>query len=146
MATHHRLGRTATLTAALALTLTGIGCQGVNTSQRAEPRAQANIVDDHRVTYDGTLNLRAQIVQLNEGEVNGFLKVQAEVLNRTLDRQRVSYRFDWIDSQGMQITTSLSNWKALSLASKESRLISAQAPTRDAVDFRLSIVEPKGTW
>lgn len=123
------------------------GCQGVNATQRAEPRADIDEIDIEKLNYDGTLKLRAAVIRLNETTLdNGFLKVQAEIRNRTLDRQIVNYRFDWIDSSGMQITTSLSSWKTLSLAAKENRLISAVAPTPDAVDFRLNLLEPKGTW
>lgn len=123
------------------------GCQGVNATQRAEPRAEINQVDIEKLNYDGTLNLRAQVIRLNERRLdNGFLQVQAEVRNRTLERQLVNYRFDWIDSSGMQVKTTLSNWKTLSLAAKENRLISGIAPTTDVVDFRLSLIEPKGTW
>lgn len=132
---------------ALTATFFSLGCQGVNATQRAEPRAEISEIDTEKLNYDGTLNLRAQVVRLNERTLdNGFLQVQAEIRNRTLDRQVVNYRFDWIDSSGMQVKTSLSNWKTLSLAAKENRLISAVAPTPDAVDFRLSLIEPKGTW
>ena len=123
------------------------GCQGVNQTQRAEPRAEINEVDTKKLNYDGTLNQRAAVIGLNERTLpNGFLQVQAEVRNRTLERQVVNYRFDWIDSSGMQVRTNLSNWKTLSLAAKENRLILGTAPTKDVVDFRLSLIEPKGTW
>jgi uncharacterized protein YcfL len=123
------------------------GCQTVNTVERAEPRAEKVIVDDRRINTDETLKQRAAVVQLNEATVgNGLLKIQVELLNRTDARQLVNYRFDWIDNAGMQVDTSLSNWKAVSLAGKESKLISAVAPTPDAVDFRLSLIERKGTW
>ncbi len=123
------------------------GCQGVNTVERAESRAEPIVIDDKRITSDGTLNQRAAIVRLNESTVgNGLLKVQAELRNRTNDRQLVNYRFDWVDAAGMQIDTSLSKWQQLSLAAKENKLISAVAPTPDAVDFRLSLLERQGTW
>ena len=133
-----------------ALTLTAgllAGCQGVNQTQRAEPRAEIEEVDTKKLNYDGTLNQRAAVIRLNDRTLpNGFLQVQAEIRNRTLERQIVNYRFDWIDSSGMQVRTNLSNWKTLSLAAKENRLILGTAPTKDVVDFRLSLIEPKGTW
>lgn len=142
-----RVARNTLATVLVAAALFAAGCQGVNATQRAEPRAQANDVATEKLNYDGTLNLRAQVIRLNERTLdNGFLQVQAEIQNRTLERQLVNYRFDWIDSSGMQVRTSLSNWKTLSLASKENRLVSAIAPTTDVVDFRLSLIEPKGTW
>jgi uncharacterized protein YcfL len=131
----------------LGLLLLLTGCQGVNTVERAESRAEPIVIDDKRITSDGTLNQRAAIVRLNESTVgNGLLKVQAELRNRTNDRQLVNYRFDWVDAAGMQIDTSLSKWQQLSLAAKENKLISAVAPTPDAVDFRLSLLERQGTW
>ena len=122
-------------------------CSAVNTVERAEPRAAPIVVDDARITYDQTLKNRARIIQLNETTVaNGLLKIQAEVQNTTDLRQLVNYRFDWVDQQGIRIDTPLSSWTALSLAAKERRLITATAPSPDAADFRLSLLEKRGTW
>ena len=140
----HQFAGTLTL---LLLLLTFPACQAVNTVERAESRATPTIVDDGRITYDGSLKDRARIVRLNEATVgNGLTKIQAEIQNTTDVRQLVNYRFDWVDQDGMQINTPLSSWTAVSLAAKERKLISATAPTPDAADFRLSLIEKRGTW
>ena len=124
-----------------------LGCQTVNRVERAETRAEPIIIDDKRINTDDTLRQRAAVIKLNEATVaHGLLKVQVEVQNRTNARQLINYRFDWIDASGMQIETPMSNWKAVSLAGQESKLISAVSPTPDAVDFRLSLLEKAGTW
>ena len=127
--------------------LVSVGCSAVNTVERAEPRAAPIVIDDARITYDQTLKKRARIIRLNETTVgNGLLKIQAELQNTTDLRQLVNYRFDWVDQDGIRIDTPLSSWSALSLAAKERRLITATAPTPDAADFRLSLLEKRGTW
>ncbi len=86
-------------------------------------------------------------MQVIEGTVgNGLTKIQAEIQNRTDNRQLVNYRFDWVDQNGIRIETPLSNWTAVSLAAKERKLLTAVAPTPDAADFRLSLIEKRGTW
>lgn len=123
---------------------TGLGaCRTVNTIERATPRAAPSVIQDARIITDPSLNRSAAVMQLNERLVaNGLLEVQAQVLNRTAVRKRFNYRFDWFDDQGFEIATPLAQWKSLSLAGEESSFISSVAPTPQAVDFRLKLVEP----
>lgn len=119
------------------------GCQSVNTSERADPRSNPTVVQDHRIVTDLTLRTKANVREIREGVVgNGLLKVQAEIYNGWRSRQRVNYRFDWVDESGLVIDTPLSRWTSLSLAGKEATWVSAVAPTPRAVDFRLKLIEP----
>lgn len=119
-------------------------CETVNTTERAEPGYERVYIDDARVTSDNSLKKAAGLVRLNETTLDtGFLKVQAEVYNSTSKRKRANYRFEWFDANGMLIDTSLSSWKAISLAGKESQFINAVSPTKTATDFRLKLIEPE---
>ncbi|MBB6430683.1 YcfL family protein [Algisphaera agarilytica] len=119
-------------------------CQTVNTTERADPDYERVYIEDARVTTDNSLKKAAGLVRLNETTLDsGFLKVQAEVYNDTRERKRAHYRFEWFDADGMLIKTSLSNWKAISLAGKESQFITAVSPTKTATDFRLKLIEPE---
>lgn len=124
--------------------LTLPACQTVNTAERAEPGYDPVIIHDKRVTTDTSLQAAAGLVRLNETTLDtGFLKVQAEIYNNTSTRRRVHYQFEWFDQGGMRLDTALSHWQAIALAGKESRYINATAPTKEAVDFRLKLIEPE---
>lgn len=132
------------LTLALAVVFATVGCETVNTAERAEPGYERQVIHDKRVTTDTSLQAAARLMQLSETTLDtGFLKVQAEIYNNTSTRRRVSYQFEWFDGEGMRIDTSMSNWQAIALAGKESRYIDAVAPTREATDFRLKLIEPE---
>ena len=118
------------------------GCAGMNTVERAEPTAQKQMVSDRRVIANPILNNRVSIVGINESTTaSGFLQVQVEVQNRTRSLQNFSYRFEWFDPQGMQLSTSSSLYIAKQIEGRESLFISAVAPTTSAKDFRLKIVD-----
>jgi uncharacterized protein YcfL len=118
------------------------GCAGMNTVERAEPTGQKQMVSDKRVIANPILNSRVNIVGINESTTaSGYLQVQIEVQNRTRSLQNFSYRFEWFDPNGMQISTSSSLYIAKQIEGRESLFFSAVAPTTSAKDFRLKIVD-----
>ena len=119
------------------------GCQTVNTSQRAEPQARPDVVDDQRIVTDSSLADKAAIVNVSQGRVGstGLLKVQAELVNRTSSRQRINYRFEWFDQAGMRVDTPMSRWTQVAPAGRETVWISDVAPTPDVVDYQLKLIE-----
>jgi uncharacterized protein YcfL len=136
--------RSIQLVAALTLATLIAGCQTVNTYEPHDQNAVKHVIKDRRVESDLSLKDKAQMQELIYAHTpDGFLKVQAEFYNGTNARAEVNYRFEWIDEQGMQIQTPLSSWKRVSLAGRESVMIQGMAPTKNAVDFKLKIVEPK---
>lgn len=121
-----------------------VGCQTTNTYEPASPHAVVNTVLDKRVESDLSLKNKAQMQTLISARTpDGFLKIQARLYNGTNKRAKINYRFQWVDSQGMQIDTLLSTWKQLSIAGRETTLIQAIAPTKDATDFTLKLLEPR---
>ena len=66
----------------------------------------------------------------------GLLKVQIEGYNRAYKTKRFLYKFQWVDKDGMVISTRTSTWVKGSAVGKSNFSISATAPNADAVDFR----------
>ncbi|MBL4700764.1 MAG: YcfL family protein [Phycisphaeraceae bacterium] len=133
------------------LTLTGVlvgavaGCQTVNTYEPNDPQAVVHTVNDKRVETDMSLINKAHMQSLITAHTpDGLLKVQAQLFNGTNKREKINYRFQWVDQDGMLIDTPLSTWKQVSLAGREKVMIQATAPSKNAVDFRLKLLEPKG--
>lgn len=120
------------------------GCQTVNSYEPKEQQAVTHRVVDKRVESDLSLVDKAHMVELITAHTpDGFLKVQAKLYNGTNTRAKINYRFEWVDESGMLIDTPLSTWKQVSLAGRENVLIQGMAPTKNAVDFRLKLLEPK---
>jgi uncharacterized protein YcfL len=120
------------------------GCRtSMNTVERAEPTAQSQLVADKRVLTDASLNRKARIRQVKEAMTpGGVLRVQVELENVTGSMQRFNYHFEWLDEAGMQVNTpATAAWIPVQVEGKESRFISAVAPTAGCKDFRLKLIE-----
>ena len=119
------------------------GCKTtVNSVENAQKSGQREMVSDSRVITDGSLNKRVSIVGVNQTMTpGGVLKVQVELLNRTRSYQSFNYRFEWFDASGMQMTSLSTAVIPASIEGKESKFISAVAPTSACKDFRLKLVE-----
>ena len=131
---------------ALLAGLVGIsGCSKttVNTVERAEPAGQRQMVSDKRILTDAGLNRRARILSVNDGITpGGLLKVQVEIQNMTRSLQRINYRFEWFDQNGMQVNTpATAALLQIQIEGKESTFISSLAPTLACRDFRLKLIE-----
>ena len=119
------------------------GCHNpINSVENAQKEGQRTMVSDQRVVTDTGLNKSVSVVGLNTGMTpGGVLKVQAELLNRTKSLHRFSYRFEWFDLNGMQITTVMTTTVPDQIEGGESKFISAVAPTPACKDFRLKLYE-----
>ncbi len=89
-----------------AVTLMLAGCHNpVNSVENAQKEGQRNMVSDQRVVTDMGLSKSVSVVGVNTAMTpGGLLKVQVELLNRTKSFHRFSYRFEWFDLNGMQIS------------------------------------------
>ncbi|HTL73218.1 MAG TPA: YcfL family protein [bacterium] len=119
------------------------GCHNpINSVENAQKEGQRTMVSDQRVVTDTGLNKSVSVVGLNTAMTpGGVLKVQAELLNRTKSLHRFSYRFEWFDMNGMQLTTVMTTTVADQIEGGESKFISAVAPTPACKDFRLKLYE-----
>jgi uncharacterized protein YcfL len=119
------------------------GCKtSVNSVENAQKEGQRQMVSDSRVVSDGSLNKKVSIVGVNTTMTpGGLLKVQVELLNKTRSYQAFNYRFEWFDANGMQMDSLSQAVVGSSIEGKESKFISAIAPTAACKDFRLKLVE-----
>ena len=119
------------------------GCHNpINSVENAQKEGQRTMISDQRVVTDMGLNKSVSVVGLNTAMTpGGVLKVQAELLNRTKSLHRFSYRFEWFDLNGMQLTTVMTTTVPDQIEGGESKFISAVAPTPACKDFRLKLYE-----
>lgn len=119
------------------------GCKTtVNSVENAQKSGQRQMVSDSRVITDGGLNKKVSVVGVNQSMTpGGLLKVQVELLNRTRSYQSFNYRFEWFDENGMQMSSLSPAVIGSTIEGKESKFISAVAPTSMCKDFRLKLLE-----
>lgn len=117
------------------------GCAStVNTVERAAPIGQRQMINDKRIITDAGLNRGVRIVGVNEAP-GEHLKIQVELLNTTSSLKNFNYRFEWFDANGVQVNTPTSTYLPRQIEGKESIFISAVAPTPEAKDFRLKLID-----
>jgi len=123
--------------------LTVSGCKtSMNSVENAQKSGHREMVSDSRVISDGSLNKKVSVVGVNQTMTpGGLLKVQVELLNRTRSYQAFNYRFEWFDANGMQMNSLSPAVIGSTIEGKESKFISAVAPTPMCKDFRLKLLE-----
>ncbi len=131
------------LLAVMSCLLLALGCAtNVNTVERANPQAKPDMIADKRIITDASLGGLIRIVSVNESIVSGNLKkVQVTLENGKNNTRRVSYKFEWIDQDGMATNSVVQSWQSLSFAGSETQMVSAVAISPKAVDFKLKLVE-----
>jgi uncharacterized protein YcfL len=82
-----------------------------------------------------------QIVSARKDRVNGLLKVQVEVLNIRNHDERFVYRFQWLDANGMEITSVANDWVPQVINGRESLTIQGIAPDPRVTDARIKMQE-----
>jgi uncharacterized protein YcfL len=127
--------------AGCALALTGC-TTSVNSVENAQKEGQRNMIADQRVIFDASLNRKVAIVGVNTVTTpGGLLKVQVEVENHTRSLQSFLYRFEWFDTNGMQVNNVLSAAIPEQIEGKESKFIFGIAPNANCRDFRVKFIE-----
>jgi uncharacterized protein YcfL len=119
------------------------GCKTtVNSVENAQKEGQRQMTSDARVITDGSLAKKVSIVGVNTAMTpGGLLKVQVELLNKTRSYQKFSYHFEWFDASGMQMNSLSTAEIGSTIEGKESKFVSAVAPTPACKDFRLKLIE-----
>lgn len=118
------------------------GCRSVN---MVEPEGRINApsaIADKRIVTDPSLARRVQVVSLGEAEgAGGHIRVQAEVRNTTRNYRTFNYKFEWFDEDGILVELPSSGYQRSQLEGGESRMLTSVAPTAEAKDFRLKLIE-----
>ncbi|HWD19319.1 MAG TPA: YcfL family protein [Verrucomicrobiae bacterium] len=121
------------------------GCMSsVNTTEPLQPSASPQAVVDKRVITDPGLDNAAQVTGVYSSTgPQGFLKVELRVQNQTHARQAFSYRFAWMDQNGMTIDLPTATAIPVTLEGRETTALVAMAPTPLAKDFRVTFFPAK---
>jgi uncharacterized protein YcfL len=69
-----------------------------------------------------------------------LMRIDATLENRSSKVRRISYRFEWVDEAGFKAWDDES-WKPVMLYENTSQTLTATAPTRKAVDFRIVLLD-----
>ncbi len=118
------------------------GCRSVNTVEPADQVNPPREINDKRVTTDPSLQRKVAVIAVNEAEgTGGHLRVQVEVRNTTRRYRRFSYQFEWFDRDGILIELPTGGYRSSQLEGGESRMLVSVAPTAEAKDFRLQLIE-----
>lgn len=72
---------------------------------------------------------------------NGFLTVNVQLSNTSVNNKTMYYRFAWLGPEGFPVGEEES-WKSLTLYGTQTSFLPAIAPLAKAVDFRLEIKTP----
>ena len=80
------------------------------------------------------------VADLRCTERAGGLRIDMDLKNESGEPRRVAYRFRWLDAQGMRAWDD-EGWKPLMIYGYTLYTVTTMAPTRDAADFRVVIMD-----
>jgi uncharacterized protein YcfL len=81
-----------------------------------------------------------KVTQLQCTMQNNLLRIDAVIANGASDVRRIAYRFEWVDRNGMKAWNDES-WKPVYLYEKSRETVVSSAPSGEAVDFRLVLLD-----
>lgn len=95
---------------------------------------------------DGKVQELGKLRYLSVSEIrstrrNGFLAVQAELRNASVDDRQLFYRIRWMDQDGFAVGGE-EVWKPVLFHGKQKQVIQAVAPTLQAADFKIELQSP----
>lgn len=126
----------------LALLLVAAGCSSpVNTIDKKNPNATPTIVDSRVNIFDNSLAKRLSLISVNEAQVGDLLQVQATFENVQVKPRTFAYQFQWVQQNGMTVTSPSPVWTPSHVEGGQTVSISAIAPNPNVVDFRISLRE-----
>ena len=136
--------------------LTLAGCQDtVNTATNTEQSMQPENVLYKYVTTDSFCRDRLKVVRIDRAETpSGLLQVQVTVRSERYgfwselwswitdeNPYHISYKFNWLDHQGMAVKTVSGVWLPEIFIPGETKYLQAVAPTPQCKDFVVSFKE-----
>lgn len=124
----------------------------VNTVENANKTMTPQFVKNKRVITDGYLRDRLEVVRVDRQTLpDGLLKIQVTLRSNRVgwwdaiwqgsDPYNVTYRFTWLDKDGMEVQTASSTWVELEVMPGEVTRISSISPNERCKDFVLNLRE-----
>lgn len=95
---------------------------------------------DCRVTVAPDLGDEVQVadVRLQKGQSLHYT-MQANVVNNSASLVSVEYKTVWLDAEGVEIPTVMSDWARSSIRPRDIVALQSTAPDESAVDFRFYV-------
>ena len=122
------------------------GCSttaGVETTGKTAWDDQGARTLEKKVLYNSFgIERDIEVTEIKSSLAGDIMKVQATVRSRDRDTLPFQYRFDWLDSSGMELNPGSGAWKPLILYGRETKVIQGVAPDSRGREFRLKIREP----
>jgi uncharacterized protein YcfL len=116
------------------------GCGSVNSTERAQPTAQKDVVDDKRIVTDAGLFIHIKVVGVNQAvDPSGLTRVQVDLRDDWISSSQFYYKFEWFDAQGILIDTPMTIWTDRMIQAGERMSIVGIGPNPQAKDFRLKL-------
>ena len=72
---------------------------------------------------------------------NGFKQIGVEFTNTSSSPRTVFYRCEWLDENGMSVSTSMTQWKEDRFMARDVKQVVFTAPNANAKDFKIRISE-----
>jgi uncharacterized protein YcfL len=132
------------------------GCQNtVNTVRPEEQVMKPQTIDGRKVYTDAFLNSRLKFESIIKNEQpDGLLKVQITAVNVRVgplaqfwswlnwdNPYKITYRFTWLDRNGMELSTPASTWIPVTVIPGDVVRFSAISPNSGCKDFVFSVRE-----
>lgn len=106
-------------------------------NQEGAPELNKNVVINNR-----SLAGDIEIVDLKSAMAGNLMKAQVSLRSKDRDTVPIQYKFDWYDTQGMEIGANTGAWKPFLVNGRETKTIQGVAPDPRAHEFKLKIREP----
>lgn len=132
------------------------GCQNtVSTIENEQREMKVNYIRSKNISTDAYLRDRLIIDSMNKSTLpSGLMQAQVTIRSNRVgfftelwsditdeDPYKISYRFNWLDLDGMEVKTASSVWTELDLIPGETKRIQSVGPNPRCKDFMLSIKE-----
>jgi len=86
---------------------------------------------------------KLEVTDCRKTRVSNLMKVQVTARNRSREDLLFEYRFRWLDANGFEIRTQLSNWNTIECVAKDTMNMTGVAPNAKAEDFELLVRFPQ---
>ncbi|MBM4113128.1 MAG: DUF1425 domain-containing protein [Phycisphaerae bacterium] len=125
--------------ALLSLLVLLCGCKATNTVSSRHPGVRPNAIDVSYKVDNAFLALELKVISAYEEVVNGLINAQINVRNEGAGELRYMWQVVWFNKSGMQVPIEPVTWTREFLAERQDGTILFTAPTRDAVDWRVTL-------
>ena len=124
--------------------LGGCAKNKVHTTTKENPTDESTNSNLKKVNFQGDLKDKLTITKLTQGMVSDdLLKVQVRLQNSSDKDLNLTYKFEWLEENGMMIKDSSLVWIPLLVRGGESLGIQSVATTTKAKNFYLKIQRAK---